>query len=73
MAAGDDIWAATAGRSGEATDRLTTAVILEMPILVLTRVSISNSQTGRVLLADVGCCSDGPTFAVGPNTYQVVT
>jgi hypothetical protein len=51
----EDIREATAGHTVEATDRLTTAVILETSKLLITTVSTSNLQTCRAVLADVGC------------------
>jgi len=44
MVAAEDIWSAMAGGTVEATDRFTTAVIIETSKLVITTISISNSQ-----------------------------
>jgi len=46
MAVQEDIRLAMAGRTVEATDRLTKVVILETSKVVINTVSTSNSQTG---------------------------
>jgi hypothetical protein len=48
--AAEDIWLATAGRTVEATDRLTAAII-ETPNLVISTLGTNNSQNCRAVSA----------------------